>query len=118
MEHILANPAAEVAWWLSGTAEQFRFSGRAFAIPAPEHPLHATFMEKLSDSPALTAVGAKGAKGDEEAEIGVHTRSDGYRPLAVDSVRCDAAQCAPSLYSRRTPTCAEWLHTFWSRGTK
>lgn len=64
VEHILANPAVDVVWWLEGTKEQFRFSGRAFIIPSPEHPLHATFFSHLADFPGISLIDAKGAEGD------------------------------------------------------
>ena len=70
----------------------------------------------VSDAPVSTGDRPADDVDDEEAEIGVHLRSDGYRPLAVDSVRRDAARRAPSLYSRWTFIYSEWLHPFWSHG--
>ncbi|KAM5539853.1 hypothetical protein V8D89_006356 [Ganoderma adspersum] len=42
-------------------------------------------MKRVSDIPISAGDRSSDDVDDEEAEIGVHTRSDGYRPLAVDS---------------------------------
>ena len=35
----MGNEQVDIAWWLQGTAEQFRITGRAYIVPAPEHTL-------------------------------------------------------------------------------
>lgn len=65
VEHILANPAVEVVWWLDGTMEQFRITGRAFIVPAKEHPLHDVSFAWLPKFPAIAQIHVKGAEGSD-----------------------------------------------------
>ena len=58
-------------------------------------------MHGLAVTDAPVAIGGSSADdvSDEEAEIGVHSRADGYRPLAVDTVRLCAVEASLLLPS-------------------
>ena len=66
-------------------------------------------MHGLAVTDAPVAIGGSSADdvSDEEAEIGVNSRADGYRPLAVDTVRLSAVEASLLLPSRPTHTPAE-----------
>ncbi|KAF8808117.1 hypothetical protein BYT27DRAFT_7047228, partial [Phlegmacium glaucopus] len=44
------NPAAELAWWIEGTQQQFRIAANVYLVPSPAHPLHSHFERALSCS--------------------------------------------------------------------
>ncbi|KAJ7053960.1 hypothetical protein C8F01DRAFT_1212076 [Mycena amicta] len=44
---LIANPHVQVAWWIEGAQEQYRFTGTARVIPAPSQALHKHFMHSL-----------------------------------------------------------------------
>lgn len=69
VNHVMGNPQVDIAWWLQGTAEQYRISGRAYLVPAPEHALHAECMARVAKSPALSLVDKKGADGEDETDF-------------------------------------------------
>ena len=66
--------------------------GRNSGVPA-------RLLTSVAVSSAPVATGDRSAEDveDEEAEIGVHSRADGYMPVAIDAVRS-----APSLHGDPT----------------
>jgi len=55
---MLSNPTVEVAWWLEGSQDQFRVSGRIAVIPDPEHPFHG--MRNIPQGSALAKLSEEG----------------------------------------------------------
>lgn len=55
---MLSNPDVEGAFWVEGTQEQYRITGKTSIIPTPAHPYHAQF--DPSRGPALTALKNEG----------------------------------------------------------
>ncbi|KAF9260850.1 hypothetical protein L218DRAFT_562892 [Marasmius fiardii PR-910] len=37
VNQIIANPNVQIHWYIEGTREQFRISGKTFIVPSPEH---------------------------------------------------------------------------------
>ncbi|KAJ7757588.1 hypothetical protein B0H16DRAFT_1721321 [Mycena metata] len=37
---MIANPHVQIVWWINGTQEQYRITGKAHIVPAPGHELH------------------------------------------------------------------------------
>ncbi|CAL1694882.1 unnamed protein product [Somion occarium] len=59
---LLSTPTVEVVWWLDGTQEQFRITGKATVIPSREHPLHRTI-----DIPHDSALAVLNSEGEESS---------------------------------------------------
>jgi len=90
---ILSNPTLEVAWWLEGTKEQYRFSGHASIIPSPSNPLHnINPFPKGSALAKLSEVGEDQGKEDRKYDwekkrremfdsMSVHMRASWVRPV-------------------------------------
>ncbi|KAJ4470899.1 pyridoxamine 5'-phosphate oxidase-domain-containing protein [Lentinula aciculospora] len=47
---IIANPHIHIAWWIEGTREQFRVSGKGTIIPSPQDPLYKQFLHSTTSS--------------------------------------------------------------------
>ncbi len=62
---MLSTPSVELAWWMEGSQDQFRISGRAFIVPPPDHAFHI-----MSDVPRGTALAVLDEKGEEGQEGG------------------------------------------------
>ncbi|KAH8094647.1 pyridoxamine 5'-phosphate oxidase-domain-containing protein [Cristinia sonorae] len=64
---MLSNTTVEVAWWLEGSQDQFRFSGRAAVISHPEHPFHV--MRNIPQGSALAKLSESGEIGGEHGKL-------------------------------------------------
>ncbi|TCD67880.1 hypothetical protein EIP91_011814 [Steccherinum ochraceum] len=64
--HMLSNPTVEVAWWLEGSQDQFRFSGRVVVIPHPSHPFHN--MRNIPPGSALAKLAEHGEEGGQDGK--------------------------------------------------
>ncbi|KAJ3754651.1 hypothetical protein EV360DRAFT_51196 [Lentinula raphanica] len=45
---IIANPNVHIAWWIEGSQEQYRITGKASLIPSPQDPLHKHFLHSAT----------------------------------------------------------------------
>lgn len=48
VSQLLADPRAEVVWWMDGTKEQFRLASSIYVLPAPSNPFYGKFIEALA----------------------------------------------------------------------
>jgi hypothetical protein len=48
VSQLVANPAAELAWWIVGTQQQYRIIANVYPVPNPKHPLCSHFEQALS----------------------------------------------------------------------
>ena len=62
---MLSNPTVEIAWWMEGTMDQFRLTGRAFVVTAPDHSLHSVASDQLARGSGLALLAENGAEDDE-----------------------------------------------------
>lgn len=60
----MSNPNVEAVFWIEATVQQYRISGRAWIIPAADHPYRALF--NPSGSPALKALQDGGIDWDQK----------------------------------------------------
>ncbi|KAF9444030.1 hypothetical protein P691DRAFT_678375 [Macrolepiota fuliginosa MF-IS2] len=68
VHQILSNPNIETAWWIEGTQEQFRMTGRVSLVTAPNHQLYKVTRENLLNNASVDSEGGLAAL--EPAEYG------------------------------------------------
>ncbi|KAI0789451.1 pyridoxamine 5'-phosphate oxidase-domain-containing protein [Abortiporus biennis] len=61
---MLSHPEIELAWWIAGSQDQFRISGTACIIPAPNHPFH--IMQNIPSRSALATLTGSGEENEKE----------------------------------------------------
>ena len=66
---IVDNPNVEIVWWLDGSMDQFRVGGRAFVIPAADHPLHDTAFTKIHRRLPLAILHSMGEEGGPDGKL-------------------------------------------------
>ncbi|KAJ3549536.1 hypothetical protein NM688_g5165 [Phlebia brevispora] len=121
-EQMLFNTAVEIAWWMEGSMDQFRISGRAFIIPGPDHPQYSTAFSHIEKSAILSTLTSSGetnsdsTSGSNEFDFEQKRReifdamrpamkATWYRPVAPGSVI--ASYDVPKGWSREVPTLEE-----------
>lgn len=95
IQQMLANPHAELAWWIEPTQEQFRISGLTTVVPEPGHTLHDAFLRSapsaLPKPEGLVATGMLALK-----DSGIDWEGKRVEVFKMMSPYMRAAWCRPT----------------------
>ena len=69
VQQLLTNDNVEIAWWMEGSMDQFRVSGRAFIVPAAGHELHEKAFAKITRRLPLVMLGSMGEEGGADGQF-------------------------------------------------
>jgi pyridoxamine 5'-phosphate oxidase len=73
VSQLLADPRAEVVWWMEGTREQYRLASSIYLIPAPSTPLYAQCTAAFADAAPESAMHGFRGHDWEETRRGTFT---------------------------------------------
>lgn len=92
VDQILSNPNTEAAWWIEGTQEQFRITGRVSLVTSPHHQLYKVTREQLLNNAKVDPEGGLAAL--KPAEYDWETkRTEVFKKM---SAHMKASWCRPT----------------------
>ena len=104
---MLTNPSLEIAWWMEGTQDQFRISGKVFVIPPPDNAFHT--MKSTQHGLTMRTLDDSGEERDDGencvSELGKFDWEKKRREVFEDmSPGMKATWCAPIAPGSKIPS--------------